>query len=176
MAPAKGLRRVSGHTPAQKTTAKAQRKNDNRVIARAMSNLGSARARRATARSEIPSVPAQVIPEPAVPARPGDSAAQRAFIARDHHRRDIGSHLQVLDLAAPDAPAGAPEPFRDPEGVMMRFVAYCVTHDERKHYGGFATACRAAKASHQWCPNCKTELARHHRLHSKANAQPSPKR
>lgn len=115
-----------------------------------MSGLRSGRARRATA-TEVrdPSVPAQVIPEPAGLARPEGSSPQRAFIARDHLRRDIGSHVQVLDLQAPDAPAGAPEPLRDREGILMRFAADCVTHAERKYFGGFATACRAAKASHQ---------------------------
>jgi hypothetical protein len=165
---------VSGYTSARKTTARAQRKDDGqRAIAQGTANTGSARARRATARSEIPSVPAQVIPDPAGPGQQQVSSAQHPYLARDHLRRDIGSRLQVLSLQAPDAPDGSAKPFRDPEGILMQFVAYCVSHDERKYFGGFATACRAAKASHQWCPACKASLARHRRLSSKANAQPS---
>jgi len=169
---------VSGYSSARKTTAKTQSKNDARkVIAQGMGNLAGVRARRATARSEIPSAPAQVIPEPEVPDQPGgEPPAQRAYVAREHLRKDIGSRVLVLDLAAPDAPDGVPVPCRDPDGALLQYVADCITHHERKYFGAYATACRAAKASHQWCPGCKSELARHHRLHSKASAQASPRR
>jgi hypothetical protein len=164
---------VSGYTPAKKAAARAQRKtNVSRVIAR-----GMAKARRATARSGIPSVPARVIPDPAVPDLPGgEPPAAHAYIAREHLRKDIGSQVRVLDLTAPDTPHGAPAPSRDAEGKAMPYVADCVTHHQRKYFGAYATACRAAKASHQWCPGCKSELARHHKLHSKASAQASPRR
>jgi hypothetical protein len=95
---------------------------------------------------------------------------------KEHLRKDIGSRVLVLDLTAPDAPRGAPAPARDGDGNQLAYVADCVTHHERKYFGAYPTACRAAKASHQWCPGCKSELARHHRLHSKASAQANPRR
>jgi hypothetical protein len=178
---------VSGYTPAKKTAARAQRTtNPSKVIAQGMANLRRAKARRATARSgippsvsaqAIPSVSAQAVPDPEVPDLPGaEPAATRAYVAKEHLRKDIGSRVLVLDLAAPDAPRGAPAPSRDADGKPMLYVADCVTHHEQKYFGAYATACRAAKASHQWCPGCKSELARHHRLHSKASAQANPRR
>ena len=195
---------MGGYTPARKTAARAQRKtNVGRVIARGMASLGGAkagraiaRARRATARSG----PAKVVADPAgsdLPSgdlrvgdlragglrpgdmpgggarrgdkRAGDAAVARTYVAREHRRKDIGSRVLVLDLTAPDAPRDAPAP-----GVL--YAADCVTHHEQKFFAAYATARRAAKASHQWCPGCKSELARHHRLHSKASAQSSPRR
>jgi hypothetical protein len=169
---------VSGYTPAKKTAGRAPRKTSaGRVIAQGMASLGGARARRATARSGIPSVPAQVIPDSAVPDLPaGEPSAARAYVAREHLRKDIGSRVLVLDLSAPDVPPGAPAPSRDADGKAMKYVAGCVTHHEQKYFGAYATACRGAKASHQWCPGCKSELARHHRLHSTASAQASHRR
>jgi len=170
---------VSGYTPAKKAAARAQRTtNASRVIAQGMTSLRTAKARRATARSGIPpSVPAQVSPDPDVPGpAEGEPSAPHAYVAKEHLRKDIGSRVLVLDLAAPDAPRGAAAPFRDADGKLLRYLADCVTHHQQKHFGAYATACRAAKASHQWCPGCKSELARHHRLHSKASAQASPRR
>ena len=178
---------MSGYSPAKKTTAKSQNRGDaRRVVAQGPVNPVGARTRRATARSGIGSAPAQAVPAQASaaqasasdpPGPPGaEPPAQRTYVAREHRRKDIGSRVLVLNLAAPDAPAGAPVPSRDPDGVLLQFVAECVTHHERKYLRVYATACRAAKASHQWCPGCKSELARHHRLHSTVNAQSSPKR
>jgi hypothetical protein len=108
--------------------------------------------------------------------RAGDAAAARTYVAREHRRRDIGSRVLVLDLTAPDAPRDAPAPARAARGAAVLYAADCVTHHEQKFFAAYPTACRAAKASHQWCPGCKSELARHHRLHSKASAQSSPRR
>jgi hypothetical protein len=181
---------MSGYSPAKKTTAKSQNRGDaRRVVAQGPANpVGpvGGRARRATARSGIGSAPAQAVPAQAGAAQAGASdtagppgaepPAQRTYVAREHLRKDIGSRVLVLDLTAPDAPPGAPAPSRDPDGALLQFVAECVTHRERKYLCAYAPACRAAKASHHWCPGCKTELARHHRLHSTASAQSSPKR
>ncbi len=186
---------MSGYSPARKTTAKSQNRGDARRVvaqgpAKPVGPVGG-RARRATARSGIGSAPAQAVPAQASAAQASSAQAgasdtagplgaeppaQRTYVAREHLRKDIGSRVLVLDLAAPDAPAGAPVPSRDPDGVLLQFVAECVTHHERKYLCAYATACRAAKASHQWCPGCKRERARHHRLHSTASAQSSPKR
>jgi len=180
---------VSGYTPAKKTAARAQRKTSpSRVIAQGVANLGVAklanvRARRATAKSGTAPVPAPAAPagpdpaDPAVPGGPGgEPPAAHSYVMKEHLRKDIGSRVLVLDLTAPDAPRGAPAPSRDADGNQLRYVADCVTHHERKYLGAYPTACRAAKASHQWCPGCKSELARHHRLHSKASAQANSRR
>jgi hypothetical protein len=182
---------VSGYTPAKKPAARAQRKtNPSKVIAQGMANLGAAklanvRPRRATAKSGIAPVAAQASADPAdladsavpeVPVPGGESPSTNPYVMKEHLRRDIGSRVLVLDLTAPDAPRGAPAPSRDAEGHKLQYVAECATHHERKYFGAYATACRAAKASHQWCPGCKRALARHHRLHSKASAQSSPRR
>jgi hypothetical protein len=108
--------------------------------------------------------------------RAGEAQAARAYVAREHLRKDIGSRVLVLDLTAPDAPRDAPAPGRAAQGAAELYAADCVTHHEQKFFAAYATACRAAKASHQWCPGCKRDLARHHRLHSKANAQSNPRR
>jgi hypothetical protein len=177
---------VSGYTPAKKAAARAQRMtNPSKVIARGMANLGVAklanvRPRRATAKSGIAPVAAQAsadLADPAVPGVPeGGPPGTNPYVMKEHLRKDIGSRVLVLDLTAPDAPRGAPAPSRDAEGNKLQYVADCATHHERKYFGAYATAGRAAKASHQWCPGCKSALARHHRLHSKASAQSSPRR
>jgi hypothetical protein len=191
---------MGGYTPARKTAARAQRKtNVGRVIARGMASLGSAKARRAaamargvTARSGKAAGPAKASADHAgadLPAgdlrvsdlragdkRAGEAPAARAYVAREHLRKDIGSRVLVLDLTAPDAPRDAPAPVRAARGAAVLYAADCVTHHEQKFFAAYPTACRAAKASHQWCPGCKRDLARHHRLPSKASAQSSPRR
>lgn len=164
---------MTGHASARKSTARTQRLNEaTRAAPQGAANLGGGKARRATARSEIPSVPAQVIPPRPVPERPASEQAARRYLAREHVRRDIGSRVRVLYLHAADAPPAAAEPRPDTEGVLMYYLADCVTHGSSKYYRLFATACRAAKASHQWCPQCKSELIRHHRLHTRPAAHP----
>jgi hypothetical protein len=168
---------VSGYIRARKTTAKTQRGGGTRrVIARGVTNLGNGKARGVTAKPAVLPGQAPVIPDQAASPALEDVPSRRGYLAREHLRRDIGSRVLVLDLAAPDAPPAAPGGFRDPDGAMLRYAADCVTHRERKYFGGYATASRAAKASHQWCAGCKTELARHHRLQSKASAQASARR
>jgi hypothetical protein len=168
---------VSGYLSARKTTAKTQHRNDGRrVIARGMANLGNGKSRTAAARSPVLPEPAAVVPDPMVGSLPADVPSGRGYLAREHLRRDIGSRVLVLDLAAPDAPRRSAGVQRGADGRELRYAADCITHDERKYFGGYATACRAAKASHQWCAGCKTELARHHRLQSKASAQASARR
>jgi hypothetical protein len=117
-------------------------------------------------------VPAQVIPPRPVPPRPASERPGQRYLAREHVRRDIGSRVRVLYLRAADAPPAVAEPRRDAEGVLMYYVADCITHGGSKYFRMFATACRAAKASHQWCPQCKSELIRHHRLHTRPATLP----
>ncbi|HEY2553453.1 MAG TPA: hypothetical protein VGI64_23045 [Streptosporangiaceae bacterium] len=164
---------MTGYTSARKSKAKTQRRNEApRATAQGRANLGGGKARRATARSEIPSAPAQVIAPRPVPERPASQRAERHYLAREHVRRDIGSRVRVLYLRAADAPHRVPEPQRDAEGVLMYYIVDCVTHGSSKHFRLFATACRAAKASHQWCPQCKSELVHHHRLHTRPAVRP----
>jgi hypothetical protein len=170
---------VSGYGPAKKTPTKAQNRSDARkVVAQGIGSLRGDRAPRAATRSPSPAELARLLPDDAVPGQPAglEAPAPRTYVAREHLRRDIGSRVLVLDLAAPDAPDGAPLPPLDPDGNPMQYAADCVTHHVQKYFGAYPTACRGAKASHQWCPGCKSALARHHRLHSKASAQASPRR
>lgn len=155
------------YSTARKQTARAQRKDDATAVGvPGPARLSTGRRRRGTARSELAIVPAEVIPEQPTPERPASAAAERRYLAREHVRRDIGSRIVLLDLEAPDVPPDAPDSFRDPGGVLMRYLVRCVSHGDRKYFGSYGAACRAVKASHLWCPDCKAGLARRHRLHT----------
>jgi hypothetical protein len=114
------------------------------------------------ARSALATVPPQVVPERE--SLSGEVPPGIRYRAREHVRRDTGARIVLLDLEAPDAPPGAPEPFRDADGMWLRYAAECETHGQRKFFAAQGAACRAVKASHQWCASCKDAVIRHHKL------------
>ncbi len=158
---------MAGYSEARRATAKTQRSDDaHRVVAQGTANLGG-RGRRATARSDLLSAPAEVIPERPPPPRPASWPSARHYLAKEHRRRDIGSRIVVLDLGAPDRPASAPPVIEDHDGAAMQFLVVCTDHHQQKHFKTFGTAWRSAKASHQWCDRCKRELIAFHKLHAR---------
>jgi hypothetical protein len=158
---------VAGHTT--RATARAQRSNGQKITAQA-SYLGNITGRRATARSELPIAPAEIIPDQPAPSRPALEGPGRRYLAREHLRKDIGSQIHVLDLAAPDTPASAPPALQDQDGVPMPFLVRCLTHGASKYFTAYSSAVRAAKASHHWCEACKRELIVYHKLHGRVGS------
>jgi hypothetical protein len=164
---------VAGHTT--RASVRAGRVDGQKITAQA-SYLGNVTGRRATARSELPIRPAEIVPVQPVPARPAPEApVYHRYLAKQHVRRDIGSRIQVLDLAAPDTPANAPPPLHDQEGESVPFLVICVTHGASKHLKAYSSAVRAAKASHHWCEVCKKELIAFHKLHGRVGSHPARK-
>jgi hypothetical protein len=162
---------VAGHST--RSTARAGRIDGQKITAQA-SYLGNVTGRRATARSELPIRPAEIIPDQPVPARPAPEApGYHQYLAREHVRRDIGSQIQVLDLAAADTPASAPPPLKDHEGASVPFLVRCLTHGASKHFKAYSSAVRAAKASHHWCEACKRELISFRKLHARVANHPA---
>lgn len=151
-------------------TARAQRRPSAPKITPQASYLGSPRTRRTMPRSELPIAPAEIIPDQPTPARPAGEAPARHYRAREHVRRDIGTRIEVLDLAAPDTPSGAPRVLPDADGTPMPFLVRCVSHGARKHFTAYSSAVRAAKASHHWCEPCKRELIAFHKLHARSGS------
>ncbi len=158
-------------------TTKTQRKVEaHNIAARQASRLDRRRGPRATARSELPIAPAEIIPEQPTPARPAlEAVPLRAYVAREHVRRDIGSWIQVLDLEVPGAPASAPPVLQDQDGTAMPFLVQCLTHGARKYFTAYSSAVRAAKASHHWCESCKKDVIAFHKLHSRATGRSAHK-
>ncbi len=118
-------------------------------------------------RSELPIVPAEIIPDLPVPSRPAAETPARHYLAKEHVRRDIGTKIAVLDLAAPDTPPGAPPVLQDADGEPMPYLVRCMTHGTQKHFMAYSSAVRAAKASHHWCDTCKKDLISFHKLHAR---------
>jgi hypothetical protein len=165
--------RVAEHTT---MTTRAQRRVEAHNVAAEASHIGSPRRRRANARSELPIAPAEIIPEQPAPARPTlEDVPTRHYLAREHVRRDIGSRIHVLDLAAPGAPASSPPVIQDHDGSAMPYLVLCLTHGAQKYFTAYSSAVRAAKASHHWCEPCKKDLIAFHKLHSRATGRSTHK-
>jgi hypothetical protein len=158
-----------GFTVKARSTAKARHKDDQaRVTAHARSagRTGKAQERglgdldeprtEREGRQQVPLVPRR------------ENAAPGA--AREHVRRDIGSHVAVFELGAPDNPEDLSAPFGDPRGVSMRWAARCLTHHETRYLGDHRAAIQAVKASHTWCAGCAAAIAGNRRIRNRARA------
>jgi hypothetical protein len=174
--PIPGGRVKGGHVARHRTRpiARAQRKAEAHNVTAQAGYLSSVRSRRAAPRSELPRselpiAPAEIIPEQPIPARPALATPGHHYLAKKHVRRDIGSHIQVLDLAARNAPASAPPAVKDHEGEPMPFLVSCLTHGGQKYFRAYNSAVRAAKASHHWCEGCKKEVIAFHKLHARVS-------
>ena len=164
---------MANFTTSKKSTRKARRKDDGaRVTAHALSQGRSAKAQGQLKSGGSPDIAdtADEVPTVQVPTV-ADEQSPGGYVDREHVRRDIGSHVLVLDLAAADAPADAPKPFLDPDGAEQRFAAQCISHDQVAFFGSLRQATTAAKASHQWCSGCSDLLSGTAKVHSKARAQ-----
>jgi hypothetical protein len=154
-----------GFTVKARTTKKARHKDDQARItahARSVGRTGKARERERTGD------PQQVVDErdqvEVVPRRENAEPGE----AREHVRRDIGSHIAVLELGAPDNPQDLTGPFRDPQGDKMRWAVRCLTHEETRYFGGHRAAIQAVKASHTWCAGCAAAVANSRRVRHRA--------
>ncbi len=103
---------------------------------------------------------------PVVPKREGEPDQ-----ARERVRRDIGSHVLVFELGAPDNPPDLSEPFGDARGITMHWAARCTTHDETRYFAEHRRALQAVKTSHTWCPGCAAAVAGNRRIHNRARGQ-----
>jgi hypothetical protein len=157
-----------GFTVKARMTAKARHKDDQARVtahARAVGRTGKTRERgladldepRIEREEQVPVVPRH---ENAVPGA-----------AREHVRRDIGSHVAVFELGAPDNPADLSAPFGDPQGVSMRWATRCLTHHETRYLGDRRAAIQAVKVSHAWCGGCAAAFAgNRRRIRNRARA------
>ena len=158
---------ASGFTVKPRTTRKARHKDDRARVtahARAVGRTGKAQEHRldedqppVTERNEVPVVPRHENAEPGQ--------------AREHVRRDIGSHVVVFELGAPDNPEDLSAPFHDPQGADMRWAVRCLTHDETTYFGKHRAAIQAVKASHSWCAGCAAAVANSRRVRHRARAR-----
>ena len=156
-----------GFTVKAKTTRKARHKDDQaRVTAHALSvgrtgkvpdrRLADLDEPRAERMRQVPLVPRRENAEP------GE--------AREHVRRDIGSHVAVFELGAPDNPEDLSAPFTNPRGTAMRWATRCLTHRETRYFGDHRAALQAVKASHGWCTGCAAAVAGNRRIRNRARA------
>jgi hypothetical protein len=158
-----------GFTVKARKTRKARHKDDQARItahARSAGRTGKARERE----RGVDEVEEIVVDErrqvPVVPRRDGEPGE-----AREHVRRDIGSHVVVFELGAPDNPEDLSGPFHDPQGAEMRWAVRCLTHDETRYFGGHRAAIQAVKASHTWCAGCAEAVAKSRRVRHRARAR-----
>ena len=157
-----------GFTVKARSTAKARHKDDQaRVTAHARSagRTGKAQERR-LGDLDAPIARPDEQQVPLVPrhenAEPGE--------AREHVRRDIGSHVAVFELGAPDNPEDLSAPFGDPRGAAMRWATRCLTHHETRYFADHRAAIQAVKASHTWCMGCAAAVAGNRRIRNRARA------
>jgi len=159
---------ASGFTAKPRTTAKARHKDDqSRVTAHALAvgRTGKAQDRR-PADLEAPPPPPEQDQVPLVPRRTGSPEH-----AREHVRRDIGSHVVIFELGAPDNPDDLRAPFTDSRGAPMQWAARCVTHGETRYFAVHRRALQALKGSHTWCTGCAEAVAgSRRRIHNRARA------
>ena len=160
---------MSDFTTSKKSSRKARRKDDGaRVTAHAMSQGRSGKAQGRLNSPDSPDADNTVTFQvPTV----AEEESSGAYVNREHVRRDIGSHVLVLDLDAADAPADAPQPFLGPDGVEQHYAAQCISHGQIGFFGSLRQATVAAKSSHQWCDGCGDLLSGASKIRSKAHAQ-----
>jgi hypothetical protein len=158
----------NGFSVKARTTAKARHKDDQARVtahARSVGRTGKAQGRE-LGELAAPLPPPEQEQVPLVPRREG-----RSDEAREHVRRDIGSHVAVFELGAPDSPADLSAPFTDPQGAAMRWAVRCLTHGETRYLAGHRSALQSMKGSHAWCPGCAAAAAGSRRVHNRARAQ-----
>jgi hypothetical protein len=159
-----------GFTVKARTTKKARHKDDQARItahARSVGRTGKARERE----RGYDEVEEQAVePREQVPVVPRRENAEPGE-AREHVRRDIGSHVVVFELGAPDNPEDLTGPFHDPQGAEMRWAVRCLTHEETRYFGGHRAAIQAVKASHTWCAGCAEAVANSRRVRHRARVR-----
>jgi hypothetical protein len=159
-----------GFTVKARKTRKARHKDDQARItahARSAGRTGKARERErgfdeveelvVDERGQVPVVPRRENAEP------GD--------AREHVRRDIGSHVVVYELGAADNPEDLSGWFSDPQGHEMRWAVRCLTHEDTRYFDGHRAAIQAVKASHTWCAGCAEAVANSRRVRHRARTR-----
>jgi len=159
-----------GFTVKARKTRKARHKDDQARItahARSAGRTGKARERE----RGFDEVEELVVDErgqvPVVPRRENAEPGE----AREHVRRDIGSHVVVFELGAPDNPEDLSGRFSDPQGHEMRWAVRCLTHEDTRYFGGHRAAIQAVKASHTWCAGCAEAVANSRRVRHRARAR-----
>ena len=159
-----------GFTVKARTSAKARHKDDQARVtahARSVGRTGKAQERRL---AELDSAaPAENEQRQQVPLVPRRESAERTE-AREHVRRDIGSHVAVFELGAPGNPEDLSAPFAGPLGAATRWATRCLTHDETRYLGDHRAALQAVKASHTWCLGCAAAVAGNRRIRNRARA------
>lgn len=158
-----------GFTVKARTTAKARHKDDQARVtahARAVGRTGKVGERGLGHFDEPRTGLDEQRQVPLVPRR--ENAEPGA--AREHVRKDIGSHVVVFELGAPGNPEDLSAPFGDPRGTAMRWATRCLTHQETRYLGDHRAAIQSVKASHAWCAGCAAAVAGSRRLRHRARA------
>jgi hypothetical protein len=158
----------TGFSVKPRSTAKSRHKDDRARVtahARSVGRTGKAQGRE-LGELAAPLPPPEQEQVPLVPRREG-----RPDEAREHVRRDIGSHVAVFELGAPDNPEDLSAPYTDPRGAPMRWAARCLTHGQTRYYADHRRALQAVKGSHAWCEGCAAAVAGSRRIHNRARAQ-----
>ncbi len=151
-----------GFSVKPQTTAKPRHKDDRaRKTAHALEVPRTGKPQDRLLENEEPPAELKDQRVPVVPRR--DEPEQ----ARERVRRDIGSHVLVFELGAPDNPEDlSSEPFGDARGITMHWAARCTTHDETRYFAEHRRALQAVKTSHTWCSGCAAAVAANRRTHS----------
>lgn len=161
-----------GFTVKARTTAKARHKDDQaRITAHARSVGRTGKTREGDALAEFAELKIKRDQRQQVPLVPRRENAAPGE-AREHVRRDIGSHVVVFELGAPDNPEDLAAPFGDPRGASMRWAVRCLTHHEEdtRYFAEHRAAIQAVKASHTWCAGCAAAVAGNRRIRNRARA------
>jgi hypothetical protein len=156
-----------GFSVKPKTTAKPRHKDDRSwVNNHSLEVRRTGKAKDALLENEEPAVEAKDQRVPEVPKHDGEPDR-----ARERVRRDIGSHVLVYELGAPDNPDDIAEPFGDARGIKIHWAARCTTHDVTRYFAEHRRALQAVKTSHTWCPGCAAAVAASRRIHNRARGQ-----
>lgn len=159
---------ANGFSVKARTTAKARHKDDRaRVTAhvRAVGRTGKPQEREVV-ELDAPTPPPEREQVPLVPKHEGAADEPRELV-----RRDIGSHVAVFELGAPDNPDDLSAPFTDSRGAVMRWAARCHTHRLTHYFADHRRALQSVKSSEAWCPGCAAAVADSRRIRNRARAQ-----
>lgn len=150
-----------GFSVKPKTTAKPRHRDDRSwVNNHPLEARRTGKAKDELLENEEPAAEAKDQRVPVVPKRDEPDRA------RERVRRDIGSHVLIYELGAPDNPDDLPdERFGDARGITMHWAARCTTHGETRFFAEHRRALQAAKTSHTWCHGCAAAVAASRRIH-----------
>jgi hypothetical protein len=158
----------TGFSVKARTTAKARHRDDRARVTAHVRAVGRTGKDRENEFGELaaPPPPPEQEQVPLVPRHEGAPEEARELV-----RRDIGSHVAVFELGAPDNPDDLAAPSIDPRGAAVRWAVRCLTHGRTRYYADHRRALQAVKGSDAWCSGCAAAVAGNRRIRNRARAR-----